>query len=188
MNSESPLMEYAWADPVEPFANDSTVLRRAPSNEHQWKAAVDLIARALSGNATVRRRASIRMIPLVHSDLLTEEESQEIANALWSERHTPADGLPADVEIPDWAFLTMPETTPALAKERFATRWILGDDKSGWQHKGSIEIFGNSTNGLNHDTQDVDSRLWQVGQAIISLRHRGQRLGLTDLEKCKRRR
>ena len=183
MNSESPLMEYAWADPVEPFANDSTVLRRTPGNEHQWKAAVDFIARALTGNATVRRRASIRMIPLVHSGLLTDDESREIANALWNEQHTTPDGLPADIATPDWVFLTLPETMPGLAQKRFIARWIPEDDKAGWQHKNSIEILGNSTNGLNHDTQDVDSRLWQIGAAMISLQSRGQRLDLTDLDK-----
>ncbi len=183
MNSEPPRMEYAWADPVELFANDSTVLQRTSDNEHQWKAAVELVARALAGNSTVRRRASIRMIPLVDSGLLKEEESQEIANALWSEQHTPSDGLPDDVSIPDWAFLTMPETEPTLAQQRFAARWVAEDHTTGWQHKGSIEIFGNSTNGLNHDSQDVDSRLWQVGQAVISLRRCGKRLDLPDKEK-----
>ena len=180
MGSEAPLMEYAWADPVELFANDSTVLRREPGNEHQWKSAVDLVTRALTGNSTVRRRASIRVIPLVDSGLLTDDESQEIANALWSKQYTTPDGLPTNVATPDWVLLTMPETTPALAMKRFIARWITKDDKTGWQHKGSIEIFGNSTNGLNHDTQDLDSSLWQAGAAMTSLRSRGQRLELLE--------
>ena len=33
LDSEPPLMEYAWADPVELFANDSAVLRRTLDNE-----------------------------------------------------------------------------------------------------------------------------------------------------------
>ena len=179
MGSEPPL-EYGWADPVELFANDCAVLQRKPGNEHQWKAAIDLVTRALTGNATVRRRASIRAIPLVDSGLLAENESQEIANALWSVQHTPPDGLPANVAAPDWALLTLPETIPALAQKRFIARWITEDAKTGWQHKASIEIFGNSTNGLNHDTQDLDSSLWQVGAAIESLRSRGQRLELSE--------
>ena len=182
MDSEPPL-EYVWADPVELFVNDGTSLRRTSGNEHQWKSAVDLVTRALAGNATVRRRASIRMIPLVDSGLLTDGESQEIANALWSEQHTPPDGLPANVATPDWALLTLPEAMPALAQKHFIAKWITADDKTGWQHKGSIEIFGNSTNGLNHDPQDVDSSLWPVGAAMVSLRSRGQRLELLDPEK-----
>lgn len=183
MNSEPPLMGSMWPEPVGLFANDSTVLRRTSSNEHQWKAAVDLVARALYGDSDVRRRASIRMIPLDNSGLLTEEEAQEIANALWSNQHTPPDGLPANVATSDWTFLTLPEPIPGLAQKRFCAKWIVEDDKTGWQHKNTIEIFGNSTDGLDHDTQDIDSRLWQVGRAMLSLPRRGQQLELTDPEK-----
>ena len=79
LDSEPPLMEGTWADPVELFANDSTVLRRTSDNEHKWKSAVDLVVRGLNGNAAVRQRTSIRMIRLVHSGLLTDDESQEIS-------------------------------------------------------------------------------------------------------------
>ena len=182
LDSEPPLMEFAWADPVELFANDSTVLRRTSDNEHLWKSAVDLVVRGLNGNAAVRHRTSIRMIPLVHSGLLTDDESQEIAHALWTET-TLQNGLPANLAMFDWAFLTFPETELGLTQKRFIAKWLTGEYKTGWQHKTSIEIFGNSTNGLNHDPHDVDSRLWQVGEAMMSLRSRGRRLKLSDTEK-----
>ena len=183
MGTEAPLMEYAWADPVELFANDDNVLKRTPNNERQWETAVDLVARALVENAAVRRRASIRMIPLVQSGLLGDDEEQKIANALWSKQHIPPDGLPANIATSDWGLLTLPEIVPGSAQKRFIAKWIPEDDKTGWQHKKSIETFGYSPNGLNHDTQDLDSCLWQVGRAMTLLRVRGGRLELSDAER-----
>ena len=186
LDSEPPLMGFAWADPVELFANDSTVLRRTSDNEHLWKSAVGLVVRGLSGNAVVRHKTSIRMIPLVRSGLLTDDESQEIAHVLWKET-TLQNGLPTNLAMFDWALLTFPETELGLTQRRFIAKWLTGEFNIGWQHKPSIELFANSTNGLNHDPHDVDSRLWQVGEAMMSLRSRGRRLKLSDAEKTKLR-
>ena len=126
MNSDPPQMGYAWVDPVEMFANDSAILRRTPDNEHQWRSAVDLVVRALAGDDAVRHRASIRMLPLANSSLLTDHESQTIANALWCDQHTPQDGLPTGIPIPDWALLTLPEPMPAIAQKHFIAKWFCG--------------------------------------------------------------
>lgn len=180
MNSDPPLMGYAWVDPVEMFANDSTILQRTPDNEHQWRSAIDLVVSALAGDTAVRHRASIRMLTLASSGLLTDRESQTIANALWCDQHTPPDGLPTGIRIPDWALLTLPEPMPPIAQKHFITKWMAEDDTTGWQHKNSFEASPSSSNGLNHDTQDMDSRLWQIGAAIGSLQTRGRRLDLPD--------
>ena len=184
MDNVSPLMEYAWADPVELFANESNVLRRTLKEDHEWEAVIDLVIRGLLADPSVRRRASIRMTTLVKSGLLTEDESRKIARALWSERHTLPEELPVDVAMYDWGFLTLPEIEPGLAKKRFVAKW-LPEGMTGWQHKTSIEIYANSDNGLNHDPQDVDSCLWQIGRAIMTLERRGQRLELSGTDKAK---
>ena len=184
MDNESPTMEYAWADPVELFANESNALRRTSEEEHEWGTAIDLVVRGLLADEHVRRRASIRMIPLVRSGLLTEDELRKIGLALWSERHTSPEGLPDNVVMYDWAFLTSPETEPGLAQRRFIAKWLPEQSMAGWQHTTSIERYANSDNGLNHNPQDVDSRLWQVGKAIMSLQRRGRRLELCATEKA----
>ena len=181
LNNIEPISEYHWPDPGEVVEN--TKLLRTSENEPQWQCTIDLIVRGLTNNATARRRACIRMISLVRSDLLTESESQEIAAALWSEQHTPKDGLPANTNLYDLAFLSFPEPTPELAQEIFITKWLPDGGETGWQHKNTIEMFGNSANGLNHDVTDVDSRLWQIGEAIRSLRSRGKQLTLSDANK-----
>ena len=181
-NNIEPIVEYSWPDPAVVVAD--TKLVRTPENESQWSSAVDAISSGLAGNLAARRRAITRMIPVVRSNLLTENESQKIAAALWSERHTPEDGLPANSGgMYDWAFLIFPEPTPRLAPERFIAKWLPDCGDTEWQHKKTVEMLGSSPNGLNHDTADVDSRLWQIGQAIISLRRRENELTLSEANK-----
>lgn len=180
MNDDPPILGRMWRDAGEYFTTESTALIRSSDNEGQWRSAIDLVLRGLTSNAEVRRRASIRMIHLVHSSLLTEEEYQEIAQALWNEAHTPPGGLPTNIYPDEWRLISLPEPRPRLASERFVARWLPDDDKIGWQHKTNVEILGDPPYGLNHDTQDVDSRLWQVGNAMMgSIRQ----LKLSDTEK-----
>ena len=183
LDSPAPFMEYEWPDPAGVLTGTNTALQRTLDDEQQWQTAVAMVARGLNGDITARNRAGNRMIPLVLSNQLTEDESLEIAHALWSSHHTSQDGLPANTELFDWVFLTLPEPSPGLARDRFRTKWFSNIEGIQWQHKRTIEIIGNSTN-VNHDTRDLDSRLWQIGRAMLSLRSRGERLTLSDAEEA----
>ena len=98
--------------PSEVVAYTDTKLLRTPDNDPQWQSTIDLTVRGLTGNPTARRRASYRMVLLVDSDLLTEDESQKIASALWDEHYTAPDGLPENTDLYDWEFLHAPGTHP----------------------------------------------------------------------------
>ena len=184
LDSPDPLLGYSWPDPGELVSSRNTTLRRTPDNEIQWQTAIDLVTRGLIADEMVRSRTTNRMNLLLSSDLLTGNESQKIVGALWDERHTPPDGLPTNTPMYDWALLSIPEPSPGLAQKRFRNKWLSRSGDLREQHKHSIEIFGNSPNGLNHDAQDLDSRLWQIGRAILSLRSRGDQLTLSDAEKA----
>ena len=181
-----PIIEHRWPDPGEVVASSKTQLLRTPENEPQWQSTVDLLTRALTGNAAARRRASIRMMPILESKLLAEEESLKIANALWTQIYTESDGLPGGTALPDCQFLTLPEPTPGLAQEKFHSKWLSPNKDSMYdiqRNSSGIQISGDSTNGLNHDPRDVESRLWQAGQAIRILREREEELNLSAAEK-----
>ena len=183
LNNIEPAVEYSWPDPGEVVGQ--TELLRTPENESQWQATINLIVRGLTGNQTARRRAASRMIPLAHSDQLTEDESLRIATALWSEQHTAPDGLPRNTALFDWSFLTFPEPTLGLAEQRFRTKWLSHDANETYdiQRKNrGFQMYGNSPNGLNHDHQDVESRLWQAGTAMWSLQEIGQNLALSQAD------
>ena len=180
-----PTMESHWPDPAEVIDHTSTELRRGPENETQWQSAIDLIARGLASNATARRRASNRLEKLVRSTMLKEDESLKMATALWSEQHTAEDGLPGGTDLFDWAFLTFPEPTLGLAEQRFRSEWISHDEATSYEIQRKIRGFriNLGSNGLEHDPQDVESRLWQVGSAIESLQRHGRDLTLSDSER-----
>ena len=181
-----PIMQHNWPDPGEVVRFSNTQPTRTPENEQQWQGTIDLLVRALTGNAAARQRASIRMLPIVESNLLTQEESLKIASALWTDIYTEPEGLPSGTAMPDGQFLTLPEPTPGLAKERFLGKWLsINKDLTYDIQRNStgIQIYGNSTNGLNHNARDVESRLWQAGQAIRILRELGEDLTLSLAEK-----
>ena len=181
-----PIMQHNWPDPGEVVTFSNTQPTRTPENEQQWQGTIDLLVRALTGNAAARQRASIRMLPIVESNLLTQEESLKIASALWTDIYTEPEGLPSGTAMPDGQFLTLPEPTPGLAKERFLGKWLsINKDLTYDIQRNStgIQIYGNSTNGLNHNARDVESRLWQAGQAIRILRELGEDLTLSLAEK-----
>ena len=128
LDSDKPIMEHRWPDPGAVVADPDNELLRTPENEPQWRNAINLITRGLSGNATARRRAASRMISLTRSNLLTEEEQSRAATALWDEQHTALDGLPENTPIFDFAFFTFPEPKPGLALERFRNKWTRHDE------------------------------------------------------------
>ena len=184
LNNLEPIVEYSWPDPGDVVAPDD--LLRTPENEPQWHTVIDLVVRGLNSNPTARRCATGRMIRLVRSSQLTEDESLLIATALWSEEHTPPDGLPKNTTLHDWAFHAFPEPTPGLAGQRFHTKWISRNDDESYEiqrENRGIQKTGDSPNGLNHDPQDVESRLWQIGSAIRSLRSTSQNLALSPADR-----
>ena len=187
LSGVEPIMKLNWPDPGEIVVSSDTILLRTPEEEPQWHGTIDLIARALTGNATSRRRASIRMIPIVNSDLLTEGESLKIASALWNEQYTSPNGLPEGTAMYYWQFLALPEPTPGLARERFRRIWISPDKDVTYDIQRNVQgfqIYGDSSNGLNHNPEDVESRLWQTGRAMLLLQGQGEKLTLSPTEKA----
>ena len=183
----NPIMESRWPDPAEALHHLRTSLIRSAENAPRWTEVIDLVVRGLNGDPAPRRRATVRMIQLWESGQLTDEETKKIADAIWSEKYTPPNGLPQYTELYDWAFLRFPEPKEGIAEQRFHTKWISNDETEQYQIKRNqrgIQIGPGSANGLNHDTLDVESRLWQIGSAVRDHQRRGQTLNLsaTDQE------
>ena len=187
MNKVEPLIKSRWPEPSELLNLTKTTLLRTTENEPEWQKAISLTVQGLSGNETSRRRAAIRMISLASSQLLSEEESKIMAQALWTERYTSSVGLPSGTDVFDWAFLTLPEPSPGLALERFRTKWLRKSEDVTYefaQRTRGIQISANSRNGLNHDTLDIDSPLWQANGAIQRLKESKGELVLATSEKA----
>ena len=157
---------------------------RTPENDGQWHEVITQLVRGLDGDDEPRKRAAQRMFLLAKKRLLTEAESSAVAQALWSEKHTVPNSLPAATTLFDWVFLALPELLPGEAERRFRRKWLSGDasklrantDDDG----GAISV----TLGADPVKPDgIEDVLLNVGAAISGLREHGRPLHLADDER-----
>lgn len=136
----------------------------AEDSKGRWQEVVSLLVRALHSGGEPRRRASLRIASAYSWKQLDESESDRIAQALWSEKHTRPNDLPGETGLFDWVFLLLPEPTPGLAEQNFRWKWL-------------------AVNSLSHENRhSLDEILWQIGNAIGSLKTHGYSLTLSDDE------
>ena len=184
LDDPSPLGEYEWPDPAEVLRSTTIAPDRTDENDDRWQTCVDLVVRGLRGGAAARLRASRRIAPLTRSDRLTELEALRIAEALWNEPHTEAEGLPQGTGLHEWAFLILPEPSRGLARERFLAKWLpLSGELNEITYQteeGGYDIEINVAQNMNTSSQYMSSCLWQIGHAIENLRRLGQGLNLSD--------
>ena len=165
-------------------ASDIRFPRRCGANESECQAVVALLLRGLRTGGEARRRAANRLVPLTVQGLLTDDETSEIADALWASAYVPTVGMPTETSLYDWAFLILPESEPTLADRRFREMWITRDvvesrhDLS--SSSGTIRVNFDST---PHDPTKLEDTLWHLGCAIAELPTRGGSFGLTDIER-----
>ena len=116
--------------------------------------------------------------------LLTEAESSAVAQALWSEKHTAPNSLPAATPLFDWVFLSLPEPLPGEAERRFRLKWLSGDTS---RLRANTEDDGGAisvTLGADPVKPDrFEDVLWNVGTAISGLRDHGRPLHLSGGER-----
>lgn len=74
----------------------------------------ELIYAVGSDDVLNRTRAMIRMSLLTEAGVLSEEECQQLATAVWSRRDNP-NGLPSDSELYPHIYLILPEVTEGLS-------------------------------------------------------------------------
>lgn len=137
---------------------------RTPGNESRWQEIVSLLIRGLNTGGEARKRASIRTIKIAQKGLLSDAETSQVAQALWSSDHTEPNDLPGGTDLYEWVFLLLPQPQQGLAEQRFRHKWL------------DIDKFP-QRNGA-----DLDELLWQIGSAISELNVDQQSLTLSDRE------
>ena len=144
--------------------DESSLPTRTPDNERRWQEIVSLLIRGLNTGGEARKRASIRIIGIAKKGLLSDAETSQVAQALWSNDHTEPNDLPGGTNLYEWVFLPLPQPQPGLAEQRFRHKWLDIDKFP--QRNGS----------------DLDELLWQIGSAISGLNVYQQSLTLSDKE------
>ena len=138
---------------------------RTDDNESRWQKIVSLLVGGLHTGGEARKRASLRIAPMVFWGRLAEAESSQVAQALWIEKYTSPNDLPGETLLFDWAFLLFPEPELGLAEQCFRRKWLTANSTP----------QGNAPN--------LDDILWQVGKAISGLKNRRRLLDLSEDER-----
>lgn len=156
-----------YRDPGELLQDDELFSPpRTADNEHHWQEVVSLLVRGLHTGGEARKRASLRLTPMVFWHRLTEDESSQVAQALWDERYTDPNDLPGETSLLDWEFLLRPEPELGLAEQRFRRKWLT------------------ASNAPQEDAPSHDDILWQVGNAISGLKNHQRSLELSEDERA----
>ena len=175
-----------YPDPGEIVGGDPGIQLpdRTDDNEAQWQDVVDLLIRGLRAGGEARKRAANRLDPMVAGGILTVAEMSEVADALWAADYVPADSLPTDTSLYDWAFLILPEPEPLVADRRFRRRWLT---RSAVNSRHDVSTSGGavsvSLGSSPNDPTQLEDTLWFLGGAIAELRARGSSFDLTDEER-----
>ncbi len=137
---------------------------RTVDTEELWKQIVNLLVHGLRVGGEARKRSAHRIVSVCSWDLLTKSESVEIAQALWDSRYIRNTHLPGETDLADAAFFDLPEPKPGLAERSFRKKWL---------DVGSLP---------QGDEKNLSDALWQIGNAILWLKHRKRSLCLTEDE------
>lgn len=184
-----PAAEFEYSEPASLLKESGDSPQRTAENEGLWQTIIQLVIRGLNSDSSPRRRASLRAKSLVDSKLMTDTESQLIAEALWNQTNTPTDDLPRNTCLADLQFLYLPERTPGMAEERFRKKWLSFPELQmetvqGEEDPNVIDItIGTDFSALNQQTTNINTMLWQVGLALRTARLRERKLYFSDAER-----
>ncbi len=153
-----------YPDPEQLFNNEDTEIRpvRDSVNEERWSEVIQLILRGLRNEGEARQRAALRLVPLVRWGILHEHEAKQIAQALWQTNKDGNDILPGGTSLYDWVFLLLPEPQPNQAEECFRKKWLCAHE--------------------TNDEKSINGVIWQIGNALASLKRSGHPLAVTEIE------
>ena len=141
--------------------------RVSSDSEDQYREVIDLLLRGLRSNSgQARGLATLRLLRLSESELLTDHDSQAFAAILWGDSD-PILTNPSGPHTPlDWAFMLLPELTHGQAESSFRRKWLTEEPNDQEKYEDlSSDVIG------------------QLGHAFSGLRSRGRTLALTS-EDC----
>ena len=115
------------SDPCSYVAKEDFPHHRCDENDPTYKNIVEYLLEAIQTGDECRSRAILRLVPLVLSDVLIDDEEQRIADALWKESD-PVMENPRTIGSPhDWIFLVLPEPDKGVSESSFRKKWLYPD-------------------------------------------------------------
>ena len=122
--------EAEFIDPGRLVSDSGMEKARTTENHSRFGEVVGFLVRGLrDSKEDTRVRATMRLIPIAKSGCLADNESLEIANALWGRCDPILDGLSA-ASMPDWVYFILPYLKREQVEESFRSRWLTGTSDS----------------------------------------------------------
>ena len=149
-------------DPGVLVSSEDFLLFHTPATNSECRNAIDFLKRGLEGSKIAQSRVALRLMPLVESDSLTNQEWSDVSSALWNNSDPIAANSLGGVSPLDWVYLILPEPVQGMAERSFREKWITPN-----QDPQSEE-----------PTSSIDS-ITQVGAAINGLEAQERRLYLS---------
>ena len=146
---------------------------RTSDNQIYFKEALRFLIRGLRGNDDARSRATLRLIWLVLSGGLTEDELEEIANTLWDNTDPVMKNASGTNTPLDWVYLVLPETKDGQALDSFKSKW-LGHDSEGQETEldyssDMIKEVGAAVIGLRGKDRSLDLSIYEEGLIAVHI-------------------
>ena len=127
---------------------------------------VNILLRGLrSTSGTARNIATIRLLPLVVSGGVRDDQAFEIANVLWRGSDPVLSNATGPGSPYDWVFMLLPEVSPGQAERSFRQKWLTPQNKSEDDPSGYVQEM-----------------LYQLGPALANSESRERLLPLTTDE------
>ena len=137
---------------------------RRPENNLNWTLRISELISAIHSEVKHDRDRAIRRLHVLYkAGCLSDDEGQELANAIWSQINTE-DGWPSTFSVDPFVFLELPETEPGRAKELFFSSCI------GRIRNGIIEpkLLRNATCGLNSSIDILQDARQHFGDILCA--------------------
>ena len=118
------MIDTMCPDPCRFLSDEDFPPCRTADNETRLKTSLDLSIRGLNGDESSRGRATYRLVLMVRSGLLTEDELETVAKAIWG-KSDPILSNSSGSDAPlDWALLVLPELEEKQAEQSFRQKWL----------------------------------------------------------------
>ena len=136
---------------------------RTTRDGQEYQDVVSFLIRGLLGSRDARQRATFRLMPLVISHSLTDDELSATADALWRGSDPILHNVVGPGSPFDWVYFMLPEIEGGQAEKSFRLKWLT------------------STSGSQAKELDYSSNmLAQVGAAVTGLRGQGRPIVLSN--------
>ena len=133
---------------------------RTIENQIYFEQTLHFLLRGLRGNDEARSRATLRLIWLVLSGGLSEDELKEVASALWDNANPVMENASSPNTPLDWVYLVLPETKAGQALDSFKSKWLShnsGDQEAELAYSSDlIREVGAAVAGLRDKDLSLD--------------------------------